>query len=295
MKHAMSALLFVLLSSLISSRVDGASNTVWHDPLLRLYDPSNATPPYIGTEGWADCIDTATYRFPVATDAAGQLKEMCQPDTVYSWGGSKKLEVFREFSSGACEEDKCFTRPIFTHINPITTFGFGDIQLRIKLKPGTRFEITRLGFSNNAPWFSCEAWSKDRRENTISIQIWKADVNDGIGVDYVLCSPGPIQSWSVWTRDGYDEIVNAQLWLNNNTNVRDWLPWSRSLRTGEEDMYANGSGTLGFTHERLKNDLLNWRGAVERKEGGVYYPPNAAPSDPAAHFSTARKVYWNWK
>ena len=127
--------------------------------------------------------------------------------------------------------------------------------------------------------------------NNVSVQIWKAPQNDGIGVDYVLCSPGPIQSWSFGTKDGYDEIVNAQLWLNNHTQIRDWLPWSRSLLTGKEDLYTDYAP---FTREHLKNNLMNMRESIINNKGGIFSAPNQTP-DPVIHFSTMRSVYWNWK
>lgn len=246
--------------------------------LLKFYNPQSIAPDSVGIGDWAQCLDPRHNNFPIVADKTGQLKEECRPDTLYSWGSSRgKLQTFIECASGKCNASSniwsaAFPDTIYTHINPLITCEYGDTLLRIKLKPELQFLFSD---ALNAP-VTCEMLTTEQKKNTVIFQ-YDGD-RKWAKVEYLLCEPGPIHSWSIGTKQAYDELVSARFWIKKHRD-EEILPF----RT------IDGKGLF----PRVVNDnLAEMREQIEKGNTWIFYAPGVE-SNPADHFSSKFRVYWH--
>lgn len=264
-----------------------------------LFDSADAMPASAGLGSWEQCRNPKYHRLPVQLDKQDDgtryLTKECQPDTLYSWGDSMKLLSFMQCASDSCRVrnngawSDVFPTAIFSHINPLATFGYGDIMFRMKLKTGTKFKF----ISNPKDSSFCDKYlAGAERNDTVLVRYYSVASSDvGIaGMEYILCGTGPIDSWSVGTAKAYDEIINSQIWNNNNQN--NWLFYIENNDTPM--LYDASLDGRDWRKEHLQRNLKAMRAMINEHLGGIYFSPGA-PQDPAEHFRTSRKVYWNWR
>lgn len=266
----------------------GAGGDPAQDAALRLFDPGNVPPAEGGLGAWRGCMDADRDLHPVASKD-GQLLEECLPDTLYTWGPAQKLESLRkEAPPSSSRWSDSFEKAVFTHINPSATFGYGEMTFRIKLKPGTRF--LRMSYAG------CDKLTHAQLKDTVIVNFWSSGYGEGgvvhwkSGVDYILCGPGPIQSWSYGTKEHYDEIVRSLLWLKNGRQDSDWLPYTR--QNGKGELFDSGADRLDWSRARLFANLARMRRIIEEKRGSISFAPGVSP-DTAGHYTTGKPVYWN--
>lgn len=89
---------------------------------------------------------------------------------------------------------------------PVGSFGYGDLSIRIKLKPNVKFKLIGR-FERKCPI------SPEQDANTV--YVW-----DGQGMnhlegysEYILCSSGPVESWSYGMPQALEEIKRELTWI----------------------------------------------------------------------------------
>jgi hypothetical protein len=67
------------------------------------------------------------------------LPAECQPNTVYSWDSTPKLDMMNGEAGQTTPWAQQLSREIFARINPVATFEYAPIPIRFKLKKGVKF------------------------------------------------------------------------------------------------------------------------------------------------------------
>lgn len=266
-------------------------------PLLKLFDPANAYPKDRpdGSTGayfrWTNCFTPETGRSPTRR-VGNTLHEDCRPDTLYSWQADKGVQRFAQAASGAKWASSFPQTSLYTHINPAATFAYGLRAIRIKLKEGTKFKVSFL--AEKEPSDFCSGFLKQTEwADTVAVRVF------GGGTDYILCSPGPIESWSMGTTTHYDEIVSSARWYFEQAERHNWIPYRQILpvipEIGIDPLFISddeGRDFDGhpFTQEQFAQSLHYHRDHVA--EAKITYAPGV-PADPARHFATSKPIYWN--
>jgi hypothetical protein len=275
------------------------------DP-VKFFDPKNAPPKKGGAEGlgsWKNCLDQFQAqprgKFDKAPKRTYSLEDSeCFPDTLYTWRTAQGVEDFRKVFQGL--RRPYLPRAIYAHANPIATFAYGEENVRIKLKPEVRFAVSTGALIHGNPQNNIDeycdyvpAYKKGRERTTVIVQYWDAG-RGATGVDYVICSPEVIQSWSRGMPRHYDEMAAAYLWLSRidiTATPPLWIPyvWINN-RPALFDTDIDGKD---WSKNRLQTNLSAIRTVAEKNEGEIQGRGNV-PVDAVEHFSTQRRSYWRW-
>jgi hypothetical protein len=132
-----------------------------------------------------------------------QFRKECAPDVLYSWQKSSRVSI-----------DQIKDHPIpnkkyiYTWRTPLGSFGYGDILIRLKLKKNVKFKWLRQGVP-----FACP---QPDQENTVYVHSFEFGFFLVTGVEYILCSKGPVESWSVGQRGTQIEAENELRFMQEN-------------------------------------------------------------------------------
>jgi hypothetical protein len=137
------------------------------------------------------------------TPNENRFRKECAPDVLYSWQKSSKISI-TQLKTHPIPNKKF----IYTWRTPLGSFGYGDILIRIKLKKDVRFKWIR----QNAP-FACPQIDQ---EDTVYVHTFEFGFFLVTGVEYILCSKGPVQSWSVGQKGSQMEAQNELQFLQEN-------------------------------------------------------------------------------
>lgn len=247
-----------------------------------------------GYFSWADCLPADGERSIVKV-VDGHLDQSCLPDTLYTWQTPERVDEFRKMFSGPKWSDQFNRYALFTHINPVATFAYGYESLRFKLKPNTRFKLVT---DHDVEGDVCHSLSQEELSVTVLVR------NNPSLTDWILCSPGPIESWSVGTRHHYDEVVSSTLWYFYESTHRDWLPYRRLFPPVSSPLQGVASLFISddeggrkfdghdFDQSQLINNLKTFRYLIDRNIGSVFIRHGSA-ADEMSHFATKHPIYWN--
>jgi len=245
-----------------------------------------------GYYAWAKCWDDKFDNQPVGPDDVKGLPAPCRPDTLYSWGGLHKLgDLEKEAGEGKPWSDR-FSTNIFTHINPVATFGYGTHAFRFKLKSSTKFLLVSSSDDEVANNGLCRKFlSAEAQKDTVLVRAW--NLNGLTGVDYIMCSPKVLHSWSMDTRTHYDEVVASLSWndkyaAGNGSN--DWIPYVYSNGTAE--LFDTSLDSLDWSADTLLKDMQTMRRFAAAGKDKLVFAPGVAKNE-ADHFSTTHPIYWN--
>ena len=286
-----SFLLFFVLVGIRNTTVLAESTNPWTQ-VLQLFDLKDTLPepkPENGNDffKWRSCLDSDFDNHPIGTLNQSELPSECSPDVLYSWGNHYKLEMLqREAGPNNQGWNRPFSKEIYTHINPVATSGYGDMAFRFKLKPNLRYFLyteDNLDTDDNS---LCEQFSRAEQGRTIVVRTWRA--GNSSGVDYLLCSPQAIESWSTNTKNHYDEIINAYQWTQSHPT--DWIPYL-SLRH-QPVLFGPQVDGVVWTPDLLLGKLQSIQAKASSGQGLIVYGPGV-PVDEARHFKTQHPSYWN--
>lgn len=177
---------------------------------------------------------------------------------------------------------------IFSHINPLATFGYGPIAFRIKLKPSVKFKIFNGSYDPQSNYI-CTQYSLEEQMSTVIVRIWN---NENLtGVDYILCSPQVIHSWSYNTKAHYDEIVASLSWNNDVEGRNNWIPYT--YLNHQSQLFNFNIDGHDWSPEILKYRMDKMQSKAAKGEGLIFYAPTADDKSEKFHFKTKRPIYWN--
>ncbi|MBG08225.1 MAG: hypothetical protein CME68_05665 [Halobacteriovoraceae bacterium] len=167
----------------------------------------------------------------------------CALDTLYTWQGQWTID----FLNKNMRPDKVFPIPsnkrketiMFFWRSPIPTFGYGDYNLRIKLKSDVKFLF--VGGKRN-PCLKLK-----ERKKTVFVR-----VSQGLSElsEYILCNSSSVDSWSYGTKEHYIEALADLNWMVHK-NKSEWEPYQRTSSWIKEALRGNS----GFV--RLNNNIVD--------------------------------------
>jgi hypothetical protein len=248
---------------------------------------------------WRNCYNSHDWEEPLATDAQGNLRSDCAPDTLYTWGPAKKVAALEQEMG---ESNWWLQQTLFTTATPVATFNYGQYPIRIKLKKNVNFKIIRGDSTAGNPLQGdCNHMSDEQMLNTVLVRVF----NDGdeVGLEYVLCSAGPIHSWSFGTRKHYDEMVRETAFILNPANQNSNPKHGADYQTYIEDPHNFHPRFFGsqidgdaYTEAGLAKDLSRVLDLSANRAGKVYVNPDShtqPEADLRAHFETKMPSYFH--
>lgn len=239
------------------------------DLLVTWYGPRREVP---ATEDlFARCLvgDWGKFR----KNEKDQLPADCTPDVLYSWGPRVKVDTI----AGAAPDGELWSGPmnptrssLFSTPGAIATFMYGEIPIRLKLRPETTIVV-----------------NSNRYANPISNDQWGAG---GTG-DFCVNRAEVVESWSFATPEHYDEIVRDAL------RVASGKPGVTYIEPPTGEGLSRLSSFRGWdSHDSsaraLTSALFRMVQSILREEGRIYFAKGTCRSR-AEHFRPRKPSYLN--
>jgi len=226
---------------------------------------------------------------PFADD--GQLREECRPDTIYSWGDQVKLDWWQKNVGDQHPWAKNFQHVLYATTSPVGSFPYGPIPIRIKLKKDVNFKLIDARVTAYMIGPACGGLIPlSEVENTVVTLFW-TNTDGRSGVDYILCSSGPIESWSFGQKLHYDEIVDDVLWAKGHLGMNYDLYQKKYGDTVPLFALGNIDGHID-SEPILRSELIQVQETAALGLGHIYYNLGV-PHDPDEHFRTHIPTYYN--
>ena len=237
--------------------------------------------------------EVPSHRNHLTKSDGNYLNSECTPDTLYSWGNYLKLEWFLSNLPDKENWSGKLLKPLFTVSSAAATFAYGNMPIRIKLKPHTRFRLLV-----NPPENICEndnpAWgiSKTETLNTVFSRLVLRP--DGLSfLEHIICGKDVIESWSYGTKEHYDEVIRDYTWMT----TKNYNYWEAYVK------YSGVDGFMGinvdpdlkyvnFSPADFKSKIETWRNLSSQGFGQVMMRKNDNQTQ-AQHFKTAWPIYFN--
>jgi hypothetical protein len=242
---------------------------------------------------WKEC-GVAQYRYHLVKSTNGIIDDECAPDTLYSWGGIDKLAWFIKNLGNGKNWPEIFQRSLYTTQSPAATFGYGYFPIRIKIKPKTKYK-----FLYNVPVSTCEGLeeqgliTKEERKSMVLARL--AIVGGYSFVDYIICNPNVIDSWSYGMQEHYNEIIRDYTWMI----TKHYYNFETYLKINGVDNFINAAIDTNiyqtdFTLQRLNYSLGLMRQMHNSELGKVNYPAGIKGTV-KSHFTPKTKIYFHAK
>lgn len=226
------------------------------------------------------CEDSRNENHHVRTEY-GLLVEGCLPDTLYSWGNFQKLDFYRKNFTSNTDWLKPLARDLYLSSSSISTFGYGPIPIRLKLKEGIKYKLQKG--SSNA--LHCKDLSDLEKLDTLIINQWSGIRRTGL--DYIICSMNLVSSWSFAMAEHYDEMVRELQWIETHDDTA-YEVYTKSL--GKKELWGVDLDGFDFKKQTFLNYLGTIRRLAELGAGEVYSNENSSLDD---HFKTNNPIYFN--
>lgn len=246
----------------------------------------------IGFSAWKKC-EVKDHNYHLTKNTKGILDPECSPDTLYSWGSYEKIAWFLENLSDKDDWSGALPRGLFTVHSPAATFGYGQIPMRIKIKPHVKFKLLV-----NPQSSTCEGLKKlnlmtdDEATSTIFTRI-RLDSDSFSFLEHLVCSKDVIESWSFGTAEHYDEILRDHTWMTTQ-HVYNWESYLK--RDGidsyigtdiDKQQYETDFSIQNFNNQMNYLRILstNEYGKVSAEKGNKVFKKR--------HFNTTKPIYFN--
>lgn len=225
----------------------------------------------------------------------------CKPDVLYSWGPAYKLDNFKKEMIDGGEWSGGLNQPkgsVWGTVSPSTTFTYGPVQVRFKLKPNLNYaNVTYI-----------------QNDKMIFLESPKLD-------DFIMRNSAFIESWSYGTAEQYDEIVaeikhiislkRAHTYILGVPDDVAEIELKQKYGSGSDEDDSSDTdkaakdfarGLNRYIHKvisenspsseaTLKSTLLNMIHMIINKDNGIFYS-NGACRNRADFFKTTRPTYF---
>lgn len=210
------------------------------------------------------------------------LAPECEPDTLYSWGAQDKID-FLKVALGK-ENWKEVFRTVYAARSPLSTFGYGPIPIRIKLKSSPEL------FSGPA-WLSRDWCESQATQLTMKVYFNRRDDYS----DWSFCNSQVIHSWSYGTPEHYDEVIRELAFFDTKKDRLDEFDFYAFEQASVKTVFGVTVDYHLFTREKLTESMIAWQ-ALAEQGGLIFYSPSLPESEKTrdAHFKTEHPVYFNF-
>lgn len=188
----------------------------------------------------------------------------CEPSVLYSWLSAKEV-IDTKDPGWPTRVGKAFF-----HRTPLSTFLYGNFSYRVKLKPGTKFK-------HDPDWDTHYYCRHPASEKEDTVYIW-SDANIGFS-EYVLCSNGPIESWSFGMPEHFEEMKRERALVEQlgYKNMDGFVDPSRAAGVSSQCKdcfmgYQVHDSRNAADVPSLNRAFALMKQSLKEKEGRVYYP-----------------------
>lgn len=197
----------------------------------------------------------------------------CEPDTLYSWSDIKWADV--RLQSLQTPEWNGIWRHLFLTRAPISTFPYGNISMRIKLKAGVKFKDSKA---------RCDV-PVEEAETTVYVRTSMLS-------EFIICSPKVIHSISYGTKEHYDEIIRDYSQHKLNPAAASYY----YLMSPKFDLFHTPSvDSVSYSEASLVNNIKFHFGIIVQQKSVLLFNPDL-PEDSKTeteHFKTTKPIYFN--
>lgn len=238
---------------------------------------------------WKKC-EVKSDRFHLTKNSDGYLDKDCIPDVLYSWGNFQKLSWFQSNLKNNQTWPRTFEKSVYTTTSPAATFGYGPVPLRFKIKPRVKYKVL-----HEDKIYTCDQFVKndlaDESEFLDTVFMRVVIRSELSFVDYIICSPQVIDSWSFGTIKNYDEIIKDYKWIQS----KNYYNYETYVKRNGQDYFFDANIDLKYTDfssEYLFQNLKMLRWIAESGLGGIYYSKSSAQT-PSSHYNIQNPIYFN--
>lgn len=169
-----------------------------------------------------------------------EFRPECAPDVLYSWQKEEKIN-WETFSRNPLRKESY----LYTWRTPISTYAYGAIQIRLKLKKGVNFKWV---IKNQGLNFRCPI---PELEKTIYVM---TTTYEKVVSEYLVCSSDVVESWSVFTKEAQLEAQNEYSYILKHQH--------ETPQKYDAFGFGYGRTRLGNTNPLISSDsyFVNWDG-----------------------------------
>ena len=255
---------------------------------------------------WRDCPNKDLFDRMVKMREGGELDPACMPEVLYTWRSGAMVSLYEwQMGDGKWSEKQgpSSHTAFFASRVPGATYGYGSfdesggIAIRTRLRPGTKFKY--LGHNAAPP--DCAKLNPAEAKSTVYVRInagpeGNRDWESYSGEDFMLCSTGPVASWSYGTKEHYDELVRDLRFALGPATAGEWPGYMRAKLFGapgsEAALFHGNSDRHPFTQTQLIASLRAQLSLSAGDQGAVHYAPDLREEKPA-HFGFRRPVWFS--
>jgi hypothetical protein len=250
----------------------------------------------VGMQYWKQCQDSERKNH-LTKNQNGYLVPECAPDTIYSWGNVEKINTLALLLRNNADWPKQFSQALFASHSAAATFGYGQMPLRIKVKPNVKY-----AFMESARTIDCKEMiaygitTESEMQNTIFARYESRQYGLFQTVswfEYFICSPQVIESWSFATQEHYDEILRDAKWMTNQKQD-EWIGYAKFGQSNVFFDHSLDKGSLGtdFSKDSFMRSMHFLKVLTEQGFGGVSTPRDGAAKT-MQHYQTKKPIYFN--
>ena len=229
---------------------------------------------------WKSCERDDLGGATVPFSASGAFVPGCAPDVVYSW---HKRSTVLAIAASSTPANVLPVKSFYTWRTPLSTFGYGDTLVRIKLKPNVRFEPISV---NDRDCSRLEG-----KDNVVYVDYMGGPMWPANASEYLICSSGVVDSWSYGRAETLAEMERDAQWISTHS-AADFDQYSKSA-VFDISHFCGMSFTeidqTDFSHEALARNFELARSSAASGEGRIFFAEGGSPD----HFGTRAPGYFN--
>lgn len=239
-----------------------------------------------------DCEVPEMHDHAVANDGSFLLPD-CTPDTLYTWMPQKNAEALQEVLRNVDQTEFQFTEELNAARNPLSRYAYGNIMVRIKLKPGTK-----IAFVSDLPTDPVKSLCKDNDGVVAQYSLMNSYDGDASisTVSYRICSTRDIESISSGTRKNFEEAIHDFQWIRSHypQDYDLWFKYSKLHGNKNIDsLYFNDRfDSQPWDEDMLQLRILRLQITAEDEGGSVITHSNDLKSA-QSHYHTDKPTYFN--
>ena len=235
---------------------------------------------------WKGCENKAEGDATIPFDQVGNFRSECAPDTLYSWHDNPLIKkIARQVGPHSILQ---LPSALYNWRTPMGSFAYGQDALRIKLKRDVDFVLLeKIPDFQDKYRGDCD-WLAKRFNTERSVFVGRLP-QYGRYSEYILCSSGPVHSWSHGSTLFQEEIKREVSWMDGHPDDFDGFSTNRN---GGRSPYEIRFDTGGWEKSYLLRDLKYMAHHYPARKENIYFNTNVIPSV-WDHFSTRRPGYFN--
>lgn len=234
---------------------------------------------------WKACENQQLGNVTSPFDANGKFVPYCAPDTLYTWQSSRSVQA--HYLSGPAQNGAYISDiAVFTARTPLSSHGYGEESIRIKLIPDAVFIDTHsISSPDRRAQSDCDFYKK-KYASVYKKMVLFSRTSLGYS-EYILCSDGPIQSFSWGTKEHLQEMLREMSWYKHHPRPQDHDALERRLGLfNDQKLDSKDFSVAGAENRvaRMEKIAANNLGKVILLKKDASY---------GAHFSTNLPGYYN--